>query len=114
MISKQNAEHYQWGDACDGWYLLKRQDMLIIHESMPPGTHEKRHFHSNARQFFFVLAGVLTMELEGERHQIAAQQGIEIPPGARHQARNDAETAVEFLVISHPSTRGDRTDLPVL
>ena len=30
MISKENAEHYHWGDACDGWYLLKRQDMLII------------------------------------------------------------------------------------
>lgn len=32
MISKENAEHYVWGDSCDGWYLLNRQDMLIIHE----------------------------------------------------------------------------------
>jgi len=46
MISKDNAEHYSWGDDCDGWYLVNRQDMLIIHEKMPPGTHEKRHFHS--------------------------------------------------------------------
>ena len=52
MISKDNAEHYIWGDNCDGWYLVNRQDMLIIHEQMPPGTHEKRHFHSIARQFF--------------------------------------------------------------
>lgn len=55
MISKENAEHYVWGDDCDGWYLVNLQDMLIIHEKMPAGTSEKRHFHSVSRQFFFVL-----------------------------------------------------------
>lgn len=61
--------------------------------------------------FFFVLNGVLTMELEGKEHQIGIQQGIEIPPGSKHQARNDNDSAVEFIVISHPTTRGDRIDL---
>ena len=111
MISKDNAEHYVWGDGCDGWYLLNRQDMLVIHEKMPPGTCEKRHFHSVSRQFFFVLKGVLTMELEGEMQHIKALQGLEIPPGAKHQARNDTDSPVEFIVISHPTTRGDRSDL---
>lgn len=32
MISKDNAGHYVWGDNCDGWYLVNRQDMLVIHE----------------------------------------------------------------------------------
>lgn len=112
MISKDNAEHYLWGDNCDGWYLLDRPDMLIIHEKMPSGTCEKRHFHSVSRQFFFVLQGVLTMELEGNKHEIKAQQGLEIPPGIKHQARNDSESSVEFIVISHPTTRGDRSDIP--
>ncbi|KMV66912.1 cupin, partial [bacteria symbiont BFo2 of Frankliniella occidentalis] len=100
-----------WGDRCDGWYLVNRQNMLIIHEKMPPKTSEKRHFHSISRQFFFVLEGVLTMELEGEKYEIGAQQGIEIPPESKHQARNDTESTLEFMVISHPTTRGDRTDL---
>jgi mannose-6-phosphate isomerase-like protein (cupin superfamily) len=112
MISKDNAEHYIWGDGCDGWYLLKRQDMMIIHEKMPAHTQEKRHYHSVARQFFFVVKGILTMELEGEKLEIAAFQGIEIPPESKHQARNDSDAAVEFIVISHPTTRGDRSDLP--
>lgn len=51
------------------------------------------------------------MELAGKRHEIGAQQGLEIPPGSEHQARNDSNSAVEFIVISHPTTRGDRTDL---
>jgi len=114
MISKENAEHYVWGEQCDGWYLVNRQDMLVIHEKMPAGTQEKRHYHSVSRQFFFVLEGVLTMELEGKKHNIGARQGIDIPPQAKHQARNDADTATEFLVISHPSPRGDRTDLDEL
>jgi mannose-6-phosphate isomerase-like protein (cupin superfamily) len=112
MISKENAEHYFWGDNCDGWYLVNRQDMLVIHEKMPAGTSEKRHFHSVSRQFFFVLDGVLSMELEGKMHNIKALQGLEIPPGSKQQARNDTEFPVEFIVISHPTTRGDRSDLP--
>ncbi len=51
------------------------------------------------------------MELEGEKYEIGAQQGIEIPPESKHQARNDTESTLEFMVISHPTTRGDRTDL---
>lgn len=111
MISQDNAEHYIWGDQCDGWYLVNRQDMLVIHEKMPSCTAEKRHFHSISRQFFFVLTGILTMELEGETQQIHPLQGLEIPPGAKHQARNDGPDPVEFIVVSHPTTRGDRSDL---
>ena len=51
------------------------------------------------------------MELEGVKHEIKAQQGLEIPPEAKHQARNDSQLPVEFIVISHPTTRGDRSDL---
>lgn len=72
---------------------------------------KKRHFHSLSRQLFLVLDGVLTMELEAEKHQIAARQGIEIPPQAKHHARNESDNAVEFILISHPTTRGDRLDL---
>ena len=111
MISKDNAEHYNWGDNCDGWYLVKRQDMSVIHERMPSGTREKRHYHHQSRQFFFVHTGTLTMELNGERHTLPPQSGLEIPPGAPHQASNDSDSEVEFIVISHPTTRGDRVDL---
>ncbi|WP_110875623.1 cupin domain-containing protein [Franconibacter helveticus] len=111
MISEATAEHYQWGDNCDGWYLLKREDMSIIHERMPPGTRETRHYHCQSRQFFLVLSGELTMELEGKLHTLSAQQGIEIAPQAKHQAQNCSDTEVEFVVISHPTTRGDRINL---
>ncbi len=85
--------------------------MLVIHEKMPAGTRETRHYHSVSRQFFFVLSGVLSMELSGEIHHLHARQELEIPPGSAHQARNETASDVEFMVISHPTTRGDRTEL---
>jgi len=108
MIGRETAEHYTWGDGCDGWRLVDRADLSVIHERMPPGTAEVRHHHQTARQFFFVLAGAAIMELDGAEHRLGAQQGIEIAPGLPHRIRNDSDMDVEFLVISLPTTRGDR------
>ncbi|MDB4883540.1 MAG: cupin, partial [Gemmatimonadetes bacterium] len=82
--------------------------LSVIEERMPPGTSEVRHWHARSRQFFYVLAGTLTMEVEGTRHRLLARCGIELPPGTAHQALNEGETAVEFLVISMPPSHGDR------
>jgi mannose-6-phosphate isomerase-like protein (cupin superfamily) len=108
MITRETAEHYTWGDGCDGWHLVKRPDLSVIQERMPPGTAEVRHYHAKSRQFFFVLAGVLTMEIAGRLEALAAQQGLEIPAGAPHQARNESAAPVEFLVVSMPPSHGDR------
>ncbi len=110
MISKATAEHYTWGNNCDGWRLVNRTDLSVIHEYMPPGTSEVRHYHKTARQFFFVLSGVATLEIDGKREWLVAQQGVEVAPGIPHQMMNQSENATEFLVISQPTTQGDRVN----
>lgn len=110
-INRDSAQHYNWGERCDGWILAPSSDLLVIQERMPAKSAEHRHFHSKARQFFFVLHGQLTMELDGIMHEVPAMSGIEIAPNRPHQARNDGESDVEFLVVSSPTTRGDRTDI---
>ncbi|GED28755.1 cupin [Brevibacillus agri] len=107
-ISKHNAEHYIWGDHCDGWHLVKGTELSVIFERMPGETAEVRHYHERSRQFFFVLSGQAVLEVEGVRHEIGPQEGVEVPPGARHQMKNESGEDVEFLVISQPTTRGDR------
>ena len=72
LISTKTAEHYTWGDGCDGWHLLRAPGLSVIQERMPPGAAEARHLHERARQFFYVLSGSLTMELEGVRHLLRA------------------------------------------
>jgi mannose-6-phosphate isomerase-like protein (cupin superfamily) len=108
MVSTKSAEHYIWGDSCEGWRLLSAPELSVIQERMPPGTAEARHLHERARQFFYVLSGRLTMEIDGERYRISAGEGLEVPPGAAHQARNDSTTDAHFLVVSHPPSHGDR------
>ena len=110
-IDRSSAEHYIWGDVCEGWHLVKRTDMSVIAERVPPGAKEIRHYHSTARQFFFILSGSAAIEIDGERVALTEGQGIEVEPGVPHQFMNESPTDVHFLVISHPSTRGDRVEV---
>ena len=113
-ISIGNAEHYSWGgpnrDQSDGWHLVRTPELSIIEESMPSGASETRHHHTQARQFFYMLEGTLTMQLDGTSIALHSGQGIEIAPGDSHQAFNLSEAPIRFLVISSPPSRGDRID----
>lgn len=112
ITSTETAEHYKWGGAhgtdCDGWHLVKTTDLSIIEELMPPGTQEERHFHAKARQFFFVLEGELSMEVEHHDFLLRAGQGVEIAPGQQHQAMNKSEHPMRMVVTSQPPSHGDR------
>lgn len=108
MISKRNAEHYSWGEGCDGWHLVKSPDLSVIQEQMPPRTSETRHSHARSRQFFFILSGTLTIEVEGECHLLGPQEGLEVPPEQAHQVLNESDASAEFVVVSQPPSHGDR------
>ena len=109
--SISNAEHYRWGTACDGWHLLNHPDLSVSQERVPPGQSEIRHYHTNARQFFFVLGGRATLEFDDGAVSFGAGEGIHVPAGVPHRFVNAGTEVVDFLVISAPTTRGDRTDI---
>jgi mannose-6-phosphate isomerase-like protein (cupin superfamily) len=108
MIRSANAEHYTWGQQCDGWHLARTADLSVIQERMPPAASEVRHRHIRARQFFFVISGVLTIETAGSVTTLAPLQGLEIAPGEVHQVFNRSAKDVVFLVVSQPPSHGDR------
>jgi mannose-6-phosphate isomerase-like protein (cupin superfamily) len=107
-ISALTAEHYTWGGVCDGWHLVRAPGLSVIQERVPPGGQEIRHYHQQARQFFFVLAGAVVLEVAGTPHPLAALTGLEVPPGVPHQLFNQSDADAVFLVISQPPTAGDR------
>jgi mannose-6-phosphate isomerase-like protein (cupin superfamily) len=111
VVSIENAEHYVWGEICEGWHLLKRDDLSVIQERVPAGATEVTHYHTKARQFFYILQGEGVMAFEDKAVLLRKGQGIEIASQVKHQFRNQSNTDVHFLVISTPSTRGDRVDL---
>lgn len=108
-VSLDDVEHYLWGQVCDGWRLLDRGDLSVIQERVPPGASEAKHVHSRARQFFYVLSGVATIELEAGSVSFGAGQGLHVPPGTPHRFHNGSAEDVVFLVISAPATAADRT-----
>ncbi len=65
ITSTENAEHYTWGNQCDGWHLLRSGSLSVIQERMPPGTSEQMHYHESAQQVFYILSGTATFEVEG-------------------------------------------------
>ena len=108
MIDRTLAEHYQWGQNCDGWHLVKSDSISVIQERMPAHTSEVRHFHSRSRQFFFVLSGRATIEIDGQRQALGMHQGVEVAPGVPHQVVNEFDEDLNFLVVSCPPSHGDR------
>jgi mannose-6-phosphate isomerase-like protein (cupin superfamily) len=79
---------------------------------MPPGTSEVRHSHDRAQQFFFVLEGVLVIEVDGTRHSLGAWHGLHVPAGAPHRVFNQGPSPAQFLVVSQPPSHGDRRPAP--
>ena len=111
VVSIENAEHYIWGEVCEGWHLLQRQEISVILERVPAGGTEVMHYHDRARQFFYILEGEGTIRFEDRDVILRQGDGIEIAPQVKHQFKNQSDAGVHFLVMSAPSTSGDRINL---
>lgn len=101
-VSVKNGEHYVWGDGCDGWHLAASEHLSVIQERVPAGASEVRHFHNKAEQFFYVLSGIATLEVDGAVHQLHANEGFHVPAGIAHTLSNAHQGDLDFLVISTP------------
>jgi len=110
-VSISNVEHYIWGEQCDGWHLLKRDDVSVIQERVPAGKAETMHYHNHARQFFYILEGEAHMAFEDRSVNLQKGDGIEIPPHTNHRFENNSAEDVHFLVISVPKSQGDRVNI---
>ncbi|RFS15069.1 cupin domain-containing protein [Emticicia sp. C21] len=110
-VDKQTAVHYFWGGKCDSWVLVDSAGLSVKQESMPGGTKEKRHFHTHAQQFFFIMKGKATFYPENEKIIVGEQKGLLIKPGTKHYIANETTEVLEFLVISQPTTNQDRITL---
>lgn len=111
MIHKENSKSYKWGNNCDSWNFVDKENLSIKLESMPSRTKEKLHFHFNAQQFFYILKGKATFYVMGKTELISENQGILIDPQTEHYIANETEIPLDFLVISQPTTNNDRTTI---
>ncbi len=108
ILSRENADHYKWGNDNDGWHLLNNPDVSVIEERVSPGEEENYHRHIKSRQLFYILSGEALFRLENETDTLKAGDSLHIPPGKAHQIRNNSSEDLRFLVISTPHAHGDR------
>jgi len=111
VVDISNSEQYSWGQKAVGWHLLKAGNLSVISEKMPKGAAERMHYHEKTQQFFYVLSGEATFEVNGAIHVVKQHQGIAINPGEKHKVTNFADQDLEIMVISSQPSHGDRINL---
>lgn len=111
-VSKQNPlKQYSWGKASNAWNLVDEKSLSVKLESMPPGEEEQLHYHRYAQQFFFILKGTASFEIEGYQTEVMEAQGFYVEPNKKHKIMNRSKQALEFILCSQPSTADDRINL---
>ena len=112
VVSKQDPlHHYLWGTSCDSWELLAETNISIKQERIPGGASEQIHFHEKSSQFFFILSGVATVEIEGKTFELKALEGIAIHALQKHRILNKENVDLEFILCSQPAVGSDRINV---
>lgn len=108
-VSKHNSlQHYQWGSQCDGWVLVDTEALSVKQERMAAQTSEALHYHAKSQQFFFILKGTATFEVEDKTVTVGEGEGFHIQAGNKHRILNNTNEDLEFILSSQPSINNDR------
>ena len=111
-VSSSTKKAYQWGDGGIGWPLVDTTGLLVIEETLAPGCREKYHYHNQVEQCFYMLTGRAVMQIaNGQTVGLDAGMALHIPSKTRHAIVNQTDEKIRFLVISAPSSRGDRHEV---
>lgn len=72
----------------------------LAEASLMAGASTDRHYHMASEEFYYLLEGAGTMEIDGEVREVAAGDAILIPAGAWH--RIEARENMRFLCCCAP------------
>ncbi|HEY3226437.1 MAG TPA: cupin domain-containing protein [Planctomycetota bacterium] len=65
------------------------------------------HKHDREDEFFFVLEGLLYLDLEGRTVELGPRQGLLVPRGAMHRTRAPKRTVVLMVEAATVTPTGD-------
>ena len=76
------------------------QNQSLAEATVPVGQPTDRHYHKLSEEFYFILEGQGTMEIDGETRDVGPGDAILIPPNAWHQIT--ASQTLRFLCCCAP------------
>ncbi|EGA88485.1 DNA-binding protein [Planococcus donghaensis MPA1U2] len=94
---ESRLEKFHYKDLSHGVKEANLVPMLVI---MKPAESEGNPFAHSGYEFLFVLDGVLTVEVDGERTELTERQSIMFDARKRHYWFNLTEHDVQFLLVS--------------
>jgi putative monooxygenase len=77
--------------------------------TLAPGERIAEHYHPYSEEFLCVVAGEISVELDGVPHALRQREGMLIPPKTRHRLRNQGAT--EASVVFHLGPLAPRPEL---
>lgn len=76
------------------------EQQSLAEATVPAGGATERHYHRQSEEFYFLLEGEGTMEIDGEERVVRPGDAVLIPAGAWHQIR--AASSLRFLCCCAP------------
>lgn len=92
--------------------ILDRTNAPVRNQSLaearvPAGASTQRHYHKLTEEFYFILEGTGTMEIDGEIRTVRSGDAVLIPAGAWHTI--SATENLRFLCCCAPPYSHDDT-----
>lgn len=79
----------------------------LAEATIPAGGETERHWHKDSEEFYFILSGSGTMEVDGETKEVGVGDAILIPAGSWHQIQ--AQEDLRLLCCCAPPYRHEDT-----
>lgn len=76
------------------------QNQSLAEARVPAGGATERHYHRLSEEFYFILEGRGSMEIDGETREVGPGDAVLIPAGAWHTIR--AAETLQFLCCCAP------------
>jgi mannose-6-phosphate isomerase-like protein (cupin superfamily) len=83
------------------------KNQSLAEATVPAGTATQKHYHRLSEEFYFILEGSGSMEIDGEQLDVGPGDAILIPPGAWHTIT--ARENLRFLCCCAPPYSHDDT-----
>ena len=83
------------------------KNQSLAEATVPARCATQRHYHRLSEEFYFILEGRGTMEIDGEMREVAPGDAIVIPPRAWHTIT--ARETLRFLCCCAPPYSHDDT-----
>ena len=89
-------------------YLEKGPNMNFGLVQVLPGEEVPTHLHQYMEENFYILEGVVTMFVEGEKYVLSVGDYAHLEPGEAHKVCNYGEAKVKMVVTAAPYKENDK------